>query len=147
MPRVMIPKSLAALVRAFEGKQGWILIRKGDAIHVACGVDGKGQPLKGHQERIALPLVEEIWNSGKGLVAPRIVDDPRTQTLECLYRNGVSSLCVMPLKAEGSIRALLYIADLDGRRVDSLQGRAVLEAHCGLLGFLLPRTQAVPAKP
>ena len=147
MPRVMIPKSLAALVRAFEGKQGWILIRKGDAIHVACGVDGKGQPLKGHQERIALPLVEEIWNSGKGLVAPRIVDDPRTQTLECLYRNGVSSLCVMPLKAEGSIRALLYIADLDGRRVDSVQGRAVLEAHCGLLGFLLPRTQAVPAKP
>lgn len=146
MPRVMIPKSLAALVRALDGKQGWILIRKGDSIHVACGVDEKGQPLKGYQERIALPLVEEIWNSGKGLVAPRIVDDPRTQTLESLYRNGVSSLCVMPLKSEGSIRALLYVADPDGRRVESAEGRAVLDAHCGLLGFLLPRNQAVSAK-
>ena len=146
MPRVMIPKSLAALVRAIDGKQGWILTRKGDAVHVACGVDAKGQPLKGAQERIALPLVEEIWSSGKGLIARRIVDEPRTQTLESLYRNGVSSLCVMPLKSEGTIRALLYIADPDGARADSPEGKAVIEAHCGLLGFLLPRTQAVPAK-
>ena len=144
MPRVLIPKSLSALVRALGGQQGWILTRKGDSIHVACGVDGQGQSLKGFQERIALPLVEEIWNSGKGLTARRIVDEPRTQTLECLYRNGVSSLCVMPLRSEGTIRALVYIADPEGSRIGSVQSKAVLDAHCGLLGLLLPRTQAVP---
>jgi len=147
LPRVLIPKSMSALVRALGGEQGWILTRKGDAIHVACGVDSQGQTLKSHQERIALPLVEEIWKSGKSLLTPRIVDDPRTQTLECLYRTGVRSLCVKPLKSEGKIRALVYVTDPDVSRMESAEGNDVLEAYCGLLGFLLPRTDQVSTSP
>ncbi|OUU20075.1 MAG: hypothetical protein CBC13_11330 [Planctomycetia bacterium TMED53] len=146
MPRVLIPKSLSALVRALDGEQGWLLTRKGDAIHVACGVDGHGQTLKSHQERIALPLVEEIWNSGKSLTTHRIVDEPRTQTLECLYRTGVKGLCVVPLKTDGQIRALLYITDPEVSRLESGEGKAVLDAHCGLMGFLLPRANPVSTK-
>jgi tetratricopeptide (TPR) repeat protein len=139
VPRVIIPKSLSALVRAIRGQQGWILTRKGDEVHVAFGVDASGKPLKGHKDRIALSLVEDVWDSGKGVLARRIVDEPRTQTLESLYKSGMQSLCVMPLRLEGKVRALAYIADPDASVLESAEGKSLIEAHCGLMGFLLPR--------
>jgi hypothetical protein len=106
---------------------------------VAFGVDASGKPLKGHKDRIALSLVEDVWDSGKGVLARRIVDEPRTQTLESLYKSGMQSLCVMPLRLEGKVRALAYIADPDASVLESAEGKSLIEAHCGLMGFLLPR--------
>ncbi len=143
LPRVLIPKALACLVRASHASQGWILIRRKDDVRVVCAADASGSPLKGHHERLALAAVEDVWESGKSIFAGRIVDEPRVQAMEELYSSGVQSLAVIPLRCDGTIRALAYLADPDPSVLTSASGKNLLEAHAGLLGLLLPKSQSV----
>ena len=146
LPRVLIPKALACLVRSTGSSQGWILVRRGDEVRVICAADAAGAPLKGHHERLALAAVEDVWESGKSILAARIVDDPRVQAMEELYSSGIQSLAVIPLRSDGSVRAIAYLADPDPTAVTSASGKTLLEAHAGLLGLLLPRSQGSPAR-
>ena len=111
-----------------------------------CAADAAGAPLKGHHERLALAAVEDVWESGKSILAARIVDEPRVQAMEELYSSGIQSLAVIPLRSDGSVRAIAYLADPDPTAVTSASGKTLLEAHAGLLGLLLPRSQGSPAR-
>ncbi|MEE2889022.1 MAG: protein kinase [Planctomycetota bacterium] len=146
LPRVLIPKALACLVRSTVSKQGWILTRNGDEVRVVCGANHDGTPLKGSLERIALAAVEDVWDSGRAILAPRVVDESRVQTMEELYSSGVQSLAVIPLYLDGTIRAVAYLADPDSTRLVSDSGKLLLDAHAGLLALLLPRSSAVPTR-
>ncbi len=146
LPRVLIPKALACLVRSTTSKQGWILARNGDEVRVICGANHDGTPLKGSLERIALAAVEDVWDSGRAILAPRVVDESRVQAMEELYSSGVQSLAVIPLYLDGTIRAVAYLADPDSTQLVSDSGKLLLDAHAGLLALLLPRSTGVTTR-
>ncbi len=147
MPRVLIPKALACLVRSTGSKQGWVLSRNGDEVRVVCGAHQDGTPLKGSLERIALAAVEDVWDTGRSILAPRVVDEPRVQAMEGLYSSGVQSLAVIPLHRDGTIRAVAYLADPEPAQLVSSSSKALLDAHSGLLGLLMPRNSTVSTHP
>ncbi|MGE4619742.1 MAG: protein kinase [Planctomycetota bacterium] len=146
LPRVLIPKALACLIRATGSKQGWILVRNGDDVRIVCGADHDGKPLRGLLERIALAAVEDVWDSGRAILAPRVVDEPRVQAMEELYSSGVQSVAVLPLRLDGMIRAVVYLADPEPSHLVNDSGKQLLDAHSGLLGLLLPRSASVSAR-
>ncbi|MGE4601891.1 MAG: hypothetical protein AAEJ65_03185, partial [Planctomycetota bacterium] len=146
LPRVLIPKALACFVRSTASKQGWILARNGDEVRVICGANHDGTPLKGSLERIALAAVEDVWDSGRAILAPRVVDESRVQAMEELYSSGVQSLAVIPLYLDGTIRAVAYLADPDSTQLVSDSGKLLLDAHAGLLALLLPRSTGVTTR-
>ncbi len=146
LPRVLIPKALACMVRSAGASQGWLLVRRGDEVRVICAADAAGTPLKGYQERLALAAVEDVWESGKSILAARVVDEPRVQAMEELYSSGVQSLAVIPLRADGAVRAVAYLADPEPATLTSSRGKTLLETHAGLLGLLLPRNNQVAAR-
>jgi hypothetical protein len=146
LPRVLIPKALACMVRAAGASQGWLLVRRGDEVRVICAADAAGAPLKGYHERLALAAVEDVWESGKSILAARVVDEPRVQAMEELYSSGVQSLAVIPLRADGAVRAVAYLADPEPATLTSGRGKTLLETHAGLLGLLLPRNNQVSAR-
>jgi GAF domain-containing protein len=143
LPRVLIPKALACLIRASGSKQGWILVRNGDDVRIVCGADHDGKPLRGSLDRIALGAIEDVWDSGRSILAPRVVDDPRVQAMEELYSSGVQSVAVLPLRFDGLIRAVVYLADPEPSQLVSDSGKQLLDAHSGLLSLLLPRSASV----
>ena len=146
MPRVLIPKALACLIRATNSKQGWILSRNGDEVRVVCGANQDGTPLKGSLERIALAAVEDVWDSGRSILAARVVDEPRVQAMEGLYTSGVQSLAVIPLRRDGTVRAVAYLADPEPSQLVNSSSTALLDAHTGLLGLLMPKNSAVSTR-
>jgi hypothetical protein len=66
--------------------------------------------------------------------------------MEELYSSGVQSLAVIPLRADGAVRAVAYLADPEPATLTSGRGKTLLETHAGLLGLLLPRNNQVSAR-
>ncbi|MCA8960656.1 MAG: hypothetical protein KDC38_09095, partial [Planctomycetes bacterium] len=90
---------------------------------------------------------EEAWEQGRSIIAPRVIDDPRVQGFESLYRANISSLAILPLALSSTtMRGAVYLNN--PRNLDHLApplGSAALVAYQNLLQLTIPRAIPVPA--
>ena len=88
---------------------------------------------------VCVKALEEIWEKGEAILAPRVLDHPRVRSFEFLYSNNISSLAVIPLRIGGLPKGALYLNNPAVAHISPPSGSSVLLAYQNLLGLILPR--------
>lgn len=134
-----LPKVVNCLTSACGAEAGFLLTRNGDAVRVVSGFDGNGEPLRSSAHLICLEALEDVWENSRGVLAQRVVDDPRVQGYESLYSHNIGSLAILPVKSEGVMRAVVYLVNPGPEELVGREGGPVLLAYLNLLSLILPR--------
>ena len=141
--RPFFEKAITCLVRAVGAQHGFLLSRNGTKLRVLAAIDGEGKPIQKAGALICVDILEKLFEDGEPVLAPQVIEHDRIATFEALYKNNITSLAVLPLRAEGEIRGALYLNNPDPLSIPAPMGSPVVQAYQNLVSLILPRI-AVP---
>ncbi|MFQ5653372.1 MAG: serine/threonine-protein kinase PknK [Planctomycetota bacterium] len=137
--RLFAQKVLNCLIQAVRADEGFLLSRRGNDVKILCGLDNRGEMVRNPSGRLSLEILEDAWDMGKPILAPRVIDDPMVQGHEGLYRNNIGSLAVIPLKIDGALRGAIYLNNPCPDELKQPSGGPLLVAYQNLLTLIVPK--------
>ncbi len=142
-PERLLERIVESAIRATEAERGFLLLRKGEDLHVPVAKNFVGENVEGGDEKISKTIVQEVLGSGDGRLTVNAQSDERFKDLQSVEDLRLRSVLCVPLRVLSEIVGVLYLDNRLQQHAFSDEDRHLLQVLADISGVAIRNSRLV----